>query len=134
MHVRQLVGVIFGLVVTSTAFAAGPYDGSKPFLCAAITILECGDTGECQRRTPESVNLPPLIKIDAEKKWLSSANQNGVSSPIERVEHFDGHLLLQGGENGRGWSAVVTEETGKLSASVTAPMVSFAIFGACTVP
>ena len=112
--------------------AAATYDGSVPFLCGLMTILECDDTGECQRRAAASVNLPQFVKVDAQQQKLLAADESGDSTPIERVERLDGRLLIQGGEGGRGWSAVVNEETGKLSATVVDETVAFIIFGACT--
>jgi len=46
----------------------------------------------------------------------------------------DGLLIVQGGEEGRGWSATIDEETGRMSAGVVGPDHVFAVFGACTIP
>jgi hypothetical protein len=39
---------------------------------------------------------------------------------------------LHGGQNGRGWTALISEETGKLSATISDNGTAFIIFGACT--
>ena len=49
-----------------------------------------------------------------------------------RSQRLDGRLILQGGENGRGWSATINEESGQLAAAVV--YFTFSIFGACTMP
>jgi hypothetical protein len=41
-------------------------------------------------------------------------------------------MVLQGSENGRGWTMVISEETGKVSATVSDDQVGFVIFGAST--
>lgn len=37
-----------------------------------------------------------------------------------------------GGQGGRGWTAVISEATGKLSATISEDGMAFIIFGACT--
>jgi hypothetical protein len=51
-----------------------------------------------------------------------------------RSQRLDGRLILQGGENGRGWSATINEESGQLTAAVVEDYFTFSIFGACTMP
>ena len=43
----------------------------------------------------------------------------------------DGKNILHGGHNGRGWAIVISEETGKLSATISEERTGFIIFGAC---
>lgn len=108
-------------------------DGSVPVLCAAMEVLECDAGGECQRRGAEAANFPPFLKIDFKAKTV--ANMDGSrKAPIHNVERVDGQLVLHGGQEGRGWSAVITSDTGKLSASVVLAGGAFVIFGACTAP
>jgi hypothetical protein len=44
----------------------------------------------------------------------------------------NGKLILQGIEDGRGWSLVIVEETGKMSATIAGDQVGFVVFGNCT--
>ena len=44
----------------------------------------------------------------------------------------EGELLLQGVENGRGWSMAITEATGRMVISVAGDEIAFVVFGACT--
>jgi hypothetical protein len=39
---------------------------------------------------------------------------------------------MHGGQNGRGWTILISEETGKLSATISDEGVGFVVFGACT--
>jgi hypothetical protein len=113
---------------------AATYDGSAPLLCALGTVLECERNSDCQRRTAEEISLPYFVRINTQQKNLSAADGSGSTTPIERVEHLDGRLLLQGGEVGKGWSIVITEATGSMSAAIVEDTGSFVIFGACTTP
>ena len=60
---RKLMMIVCCLSLVSAVWAAAPYDGSVPLLCAALTIQECGnDSGECHPRRAKEVNLPPFVK------------------------------------------------------------------------
>ena len=115
------------------AEAAGKYDGSVPFVCAAIAVTECGAEGECQRRTAESVNLPPFVKVDV-KAMKVRAEEKGRESSIKHVEHMNGKMILHGAELERAWILTIHEETGKVSGVVSADGEGYVIFGACTLP
>ena len=134
MHKRLMMGLAVCLCTLPLPLAAAPFDGSAPMLCAAIDVFECTAQNACVRSTAESVNLPTFIRLDVAAKTLGSAGVASRTTPVERVEHLHGRLILQGGENGRGWSMIVTEDTGKFSASVSDDQVGFIVFGACTLP
>jgi hypothetical protein len=132
MRLWQALSVLLCLLYVPASLLAAPYDGSMPLLCAAMTVQECPETGECQRRTALSVGLPPFIVIDVAKKLIHDPEQGGKTSPLKHFEHLDGQLVLHGGEEGRGWSIVIQEDTGTMSAAVVGEQVGFVVFGACT--
>jgi len=112
--------------------AAGPYDGSRPFLCAVTTIMECDAAGQCERHLPDGANSPKFIRVDlAAQSILADA---GKKSVLKGVAHVDGELILQGSESGLGWSATVDEETGRMAAAVVDNDYTFSLFGTCTIP
>ena len=116
--------------------AAGKYDGSVPFLCVPIVVFECADDGpdgECKRRTAAAVNLPQFLNVDPKAMKVHSGAE-GRQSPVRNVEHLNGNLIIQGGQDGRGWTMTVSEETGKMSATVSSEGEGFVVFGACTLP
>jgi hypothetical protein len=123
--------LVIGLV--PGALIAAPYDGSAPLLCAVITVLECSPEGECHRGTAESVNIPQFVTVDVPQNVLRAADDTNRTSPITSREHFNGRMILQGAQGGRGWSMTIAEETGTMAASVVEDAVGFVIFGACTV-
>jgi hypothetical protein len=132
MSKRQAIGVTVGLYLGLASFALAQYDGSAPLLCTPITILECQATGECQKGTVESVNVPQFIEVDVAKKRLSDAEDGDTTTAIKHVMHPSGRLILHGDESGRGWSLVISKETGKMSLTVAEDQTDFVIFGACT--
>jgi hypothetical protein len=131
MKKLSVLGMITGLALGACATAEAQFDGSVPLLCAPSTVLECGEVGECRRATAEDANLPRFVKIDVGQRMVSAVGDSARTSPIVTVERADQNLVLQGGQNGRGWSAVIAGDTGLLSFSVTAPGVGFVVFGAC---
>src|SRR5215470_954469 len=113
------------------AAAAGAYDGSRPMLCVPITINECRSSGECRRVTADSINLPQFLKVDVTAQKVHS-EETSRASPIRNVEHLNGRLIVQGGQDGRGWTLAISEQTGKMSATISSDGEGFVVFGACT--
>jgi hypothetical protein len=120
------------LTATLGFAAAGPYDGSRPFLCVVATIMECAASGQCERHITDDVDAPTFIRVDVAGKMLTAgANKK---SPISSVTRLDGELILQGGENKRGWSATINEETGRMATAIVENDYVFSLFGTCTIP
>jgi hypothetical protein len=131
--VRMLALALVGLVALPTA-ARAAFDGSAPLLCAINTIMECDDSGECHRHTAQQhPDFPSFLRVNVTERQITDA-QRGRKAEIRSATRLDGRLILQGGENGRGWSATIAEDTGRMSAGVVAADFSFALFGACTTP
>ena len=64
MRTLTATGAVFCLCLIPSLLLAATYDGSVPLLCASTTVLECEDTGKCERRTVESTNIPPFVTIN----------------------------------------------------------------------
>jgi hypothetical protein len=115
------------------AAAADKYDGKAPMLCAVTAINECTADGKCERSAPQEGNtLPPFIRVDVGAKTLSA--DDGRKTEIKAWSTVDGHLMLQGVENGKAWNMVIKSDTGRWGGSVVEDDGSFALFGACTLP
>src|SRR5215831_4803316 len=109
--------------------AAGSYDGSRPLLCAVDVIVECDSSGRCERHLPDA-SAPRFIRVDVAGKVMADGNRK---SPLGSVMHVDGELILQGGEDGRGWSATINEDSGRMAAGLIDDDYTLPLFGACTV-
>jgi hypothetical protein len=124
-----------GLTVLAGAAPAlaADFDGTKPLICAVTTIMEC-DAGQCDRYAPEGTpaGAPRFIKVDVVTKEVTASA--GRKSTLGSIAHVDGRLILHGGENGRGWTATIDEDTGEMSAGVIDKDHTFSLFGACTTP
>jgi hypothetical protein len=111
---------------------AGAYDGSRPLSCAVGTVVECDLLGHCEKQQPDGENLPKSFRIDVAGKTVTSSADR--TSPLKLVSRVDGELILQGGENGRGWSATIDEETGRMAVAVVEDDYTFSLFGTCSAP
>jgi hypothetical protein len=133
MKAGGLLVVMAAMLLPSPARAQQAYNGARPMLCAMSHVVECDETGQCERRTPEAKELPRFVRVDAAKRSLS-ATDGARTAEIKSVSRTDGRLLLQGGEMGRGWSAAIAEDTGLMAVAVVDHDVTFSVFGACMIP
>ncbi len=132
MRTLMLCGLVAILLGLFSGTAVARFDGSVPLLCAPATVFECGRSGECARQASATAELPAFLTVDVNKRVVGALDKAGRTSPIRNVERTDGQLVVQGGQNGRGWSLIVSEETGAMSATVSGSDFGFVIFGACT--
>lgn len=113
---------------------AGDFDGSKPVICAVIETHECGPNADCRKGTAESINIPQFFKVNFRDELITSIRVSGEvqTSSIQRMEHVNGSLFLQGVQNGRAWSAAISESNGKLVLTASGDEEAFVVLGACT--
>lgn len=135
---KRMVLVLFALLLCSTFIqpATAAFDGSSPLLCVPIEIFDCGANEGCFETSAESVSIPQFIRIDFKKKKAGGTLENGLLREvgIERMERENGMLVIQGGQQGRGWTVAIGEETGKMTLTASGDRFGFIIFGACTTP
>ena len=122
------------LALLPLAATAERYDGSTPLICSLDDTVDCEDQHNyCNQGDAASVNLPPLIRVDFKKKQIQPlGGQDDSGSPIRSIEKMDGRLILQGAQNGRGWSLVITRDAGAATVAVAGGAHGFLIFGSCT--
>ena len=116
--------------------SAGDFDGSKPLLCSVIEEFDCSPGEECLTGSPQSINIPQFLRIDFKEKVITGKRGDGKvrSTAIRNLERVDGKMILQGIQNGKAWSMVITEATGQMTITAADDQVGFVVFGACTVP
>jgi len=126
-------GLALLLMTSASSLAA-----EKSYLCAINEVYECLSVTGCNRISLETANLPAVMLIDIENKKLSSApiGQEPSTNDIENVAVTEKSILLHGigkrGPTERTWSALISLQTGKLSAGVSTPDASLALSGKCT--
>ena len=135
MKVTRMIGVLLcvvGICLTShLAAAAGVADGSVPLVCVPLSVTECGADDECQRGTAASINLPQFLQVDVKAMTIRAVEQ-GRQSPIGSVARVNGKLILQGVQGAHGWTLIIAEDTGQMSATIAGAAAGYVIFGSCT--
>src|SRR5262245_20202359 len=108
--------------------------GASSFLCSAQTVSVCNPEYDCSSGPASTWNVPQFIQVDLDAKRLSTTKTSGQnrSTPIENLQKREGHIYLQGIENGRAFSIRIEESSGELSAAVARDGVVVAVFGVCT--
>jgi hypothetical protein len=122
------------LLFPSFHVQAGDFDGSGPVICAVIETHECGPDENCLKGTAESINVPQFFRVNFKDRLISSIRPGGEvqTSAIQRMERADGMLILQGVQNGRAWSATISEANGKFVLTASGDQEAFVVFGTCT--
>jgi hypothetical protein len=129
---KVCVGLAFLCMVPATGFTA-----EKSYVCAINEVYECVAVTGCSRISLEDANLVGIMLIDMEKKQLRTAPLGGEPSAadIESVAVTDKAILLHGTgkkDTDRTWSAVISLETGNVSAGVSTLDSSLSLLGKCT--
>jgi hypothetical protein len=105
---------------------------STPLLCAPGEPIQCENNGQCTRVTIQSTRLPRFIRVDFATQQLSGvAEGEKIVTAIKNRQQLDGMLILQGAENGRGWSMAIDEKSSEMTLTVSGDQVGFVVFGAC---
>ena len=105
---------------------------STPLLCAPGEPIQCESNGQCTRITIQSTRLPRFIRVDFATQQLSGvAEGEKIVTAIKNRQQLDGMLILQGSENGRGWSMAIDEKSSEMTLTVSGDQVGFVVFGAC---
>ena len=119
------------LALLAVAAQAQEVDATKPLRCALAEAAECDEMAECSDVTPEQIELPGEWRIDFAAKQLVSADGQRTS-PIQAVEALESVVVLQGQQNGRGWTMVLERATGRLSATIATVEGAFMLAGGCS--
>jgi hypothetical protein len=127
-NIRNLV--MAGLSLLAVPALAADFDGSKLLLCATQAALDCSRGDDCASGLPEEIGAPTFMRIDLAKKAVIGPH---TTSDILLQDKSDKQLLLQGREAGFGWTIVVDQQSGELTATLANRNGAYVLYGACTV-
>ena len=119
------------LATVIAAFAAPPYDGSKPMQCTIETTMICSEPSVCVRGNADTVGLPQVLNVDVGQRVISGA-ATGRTIKIAWVNNDGGRLLIGGTELGGGWTMAVKQDSGAMSSAVIVRSGGFLMFGTCS--
>ena len=122
------------VVLAATGVWADDLKGANQLLCTAVQATECLQGGDCFVDLPWNLKVPQFIEVNLDTKRLSTTKASGENreTPITHLTREGDLIVLQGLENGRAFSFMITEETGRLAVAVATKEKTVAVFGACT--
>ena len=121
------------MLAISTAVAEN-LEGVDEMICSAGQAQICLETGDCYSAVPWELAIPDFVVINTREKTISTtkASELNRETTFGKVEKSNGLIYLQGTENGRAFSFVIDEATGRMTVSVARDGLSVTVFGACT--
>ena len=129
-----LLTVVLSMTALSEGVLAGGLDGATPAVCATTETFDCNPGKQCIADSPEAVNVPRLIRLDfaAKKAFTKKTTGEERIAEISSVSSQQGELLLQGVQNGFGWTMSIANDTGDMTLTIAGKGAGFIIFGSCT--
>jgi hypothetical protein len=119
---------------------SGDFDGLTPLAGSVDKIIEINSLKINNDVDPDAVGLPRNFFIDFKEKILRPSKDSLVrkTSKINRVEHIENKLILQGVDegvenvdDGLAWSITISKKTGKVVLSASGDGVAYVVFGTC---
>jgi len=107
------------------------------YMCAFTDVFECVDVKGCKRVTLDFINLPPVLKIDFDKKVMTSDDLGREPREVEMKNMVvQGDIVLMHGigqneVSPRSFSAALSTKTGKLHAGITTADATLSLVGDC---
>jgi hypothetical protein len=107
--------------------------GADRILCSISSVNHCSEDNECSDDIPSNINVPKFMEVDLAGKKVQSTKASGEnrSSSVD-LKRDGGLVIIQGFENGRAFSIVISETTGRSSMAVARDGIVVSAFGACT--
>jgi hypothetical protein len=138
MNPRFLIIFSLFFLFPSLSALCGEYDGSGPLLCTVNRIAEVNPLKIIDNIDPDTIGLPGKFLIDFKNKIIRPTKDNVIrrTIPIERIEHVENKLILQGAEegianDGFGWSMSISKESGGIVLTASGERIAYVVFGVC---
>lgn len=130
---KKLATAMVGILTAGLA-QGDNLEGVNEIVCATAQAQICIENDTCYSATPWELDVPDFVVINTKKKTISTtkASEQNRSTSFSSVERNGGLIFLQGIENGRAFSFVIEEATGRMTVAVSRDGVTVSVFGACT--
>jgi hypothetical protein len=108
---------------------------SDSVICAVTTTTQCANPPNCTSVEGDGA-LPTLLRFDLEKRQLTSTKPEDRDqvTPIHVIQPAGDNLHLMGIDDGVGWMAVISIQTGKMVMTLSDPELTILGTGECTIP
>lgn len=129
MRSLRILAVAAGAALSAAPALAGDFDGSKTLICAPVRVTECQPDAECTSGTPDTFAAPNFFRLDFGNRQLVGRKAN---SPFVNLQKAETHLIIQGTEQGYGWSIALRLDDGRMVGSLAGPTHGLTLIGSCT--
>lgn len=128
------IAVLLGLCLAAAPLRADDVTGAERLLCSSLQVTISGEDGTCKVDQPWNLNVPQFFEVDLATGRLSTTAASGENraTTADSVKREGGLIILQGFENGRAFSFMISEPTGLVTVAVARDGVGVTAFGACT--
>lgn len=131
---RRAYWCAMALLLPCSIGASGASAAEKNLICAAVNVNACVSNGICEQGTAQDFDVPVFMIIEFDSKLIHSRGEEAgdAVSHILNSDMGKDTILLQGFEEGRGWTLALDRATGHMRLSSTGPAMNFTITGNCT--
>jgi len=128
------IAFLFGFFIVPVVLAAEGIESKGVLMCSAADTAECSDGPKCVTGTSDSIEIPHFLKVDFDKKSITSAdvNEERKTTEIVNQQKIEDRIILQGIQGGLGWSMSINAKTGDMVLTASGDEVGFVVLGECT--
>jgi hypothetical protein len=130
---RLSLTLILGLLLSGQIWPQTAKADDKSYICSINEARACTALDTCKDASLQDLYIAPLVVLDLENKQIVSAamDDRGRKDPINGFNRFENELIIYGHANDEAWSAVVSLESGALTANITTSGTAYVLFGYC---
>ena len=141
IRIASVIVIGYALLGGLSPVAAGGLEASKPLLCHSEEGREYHAGGRIKPFNPERVGLAKRFVIDFKQGIVRPTVDSYVQrrSSIQKIAYIENMIILLGAEDGVegvddgvGWAAAVSKDTGRFTISAAGQGVGYIVFGVCT--
>ena len=125
--------MLLALLAGGGAVADEDLSGAGKLLCAPVQGGECRRDG-CSAGAAWDLGVPQFVEIDLDGKSIrtTDASSENLSTKIAHIQRDAGMIVLQGYEQGRAFSMMITESSGFATMGITLDDGGIVVFASCT--
>jgi hypothetical protein len=123
---------VIGMAIASLA-NAGDVTDSDLLLCYGWSAAVCDTESVCEVTEPWRLNMPDFVTIDLDDELITSVpgEVDERESSISSIAREGGYIIMQGMQDGRAFSWLITENTGEGTLTVSTADRGIVIFTVC---
>jgi hypothetical protein len=140
VRIASVVVIGYALLGGMNPVVAGGLEGSTSLLCQSDEGREYHTGGRMKPFNPESVGLAKKFVIDFKKGIVRPTADSYVNrrSRIQKIAYVENKIILlgaddgiEGVDDGVGWAAAISRDTGRFTISAAGQGVGYIVFGVC---